>query len=65
MRSGNATTDDLTEGHSFHLPDDVNTADEFEGFSRYLTLPQQHQAQNLSLAQRREAGARPTTNDSS
>lgn len=65
VRSGDATTDDLPEGHSFHLPDDVNTADGFEGFSRYLTWPQQHQAQNLALAQRREAGARPTTNDSS
>ena len=62
MRSGDATTDDLPERHSFHLHDDVNTADEFEGFSRYLTWPQPPQAQNL--AQRREAGARPTTNDS-
>ena len=63
VRPRDATTDDLP-GHSFHLPDDINTADEFEGLSRFLTWPQQHQAQNLAQAQRGEAGARTTTNDS-
>ena len=65
MRSRDATTDDLPEGHRFHHPDDADTADEFEGFSSYLTWPQQHQTQNLALAQRREAGARPTSTDAS
>lgn len=65
MRSSDAATDDLTEGHSFRLPGDINTADEFEGFSSYHTWPQQHQAQDLAPAQSREAGARPATSDSS
>ena len=63
-QSSDAATDDL-QGHSFHLPGEVNTADEFEGFSRYHAWPQQHQAQDLAPAQGREAGARLTTNESS
>lgn len=64
-QSSDAAIDDLPEGHSFHLAGDVNMADEFESLSRYHTWPQQHQAQDLAPAQSREAGARPTTSDSS